>query len=68
MAKKAKKPTKKVAKKATKKAVKKAKKTEALEGPIYTCSVCGAEVIVTKDCTCESCDLICCGQPMIKKE
>ncbi|MEO0118682.1 MAG: hypothetical protein ABIK66_06130 [candidate division WOR-3 bacterium] len=67
MAKKAKKKVvKKTAKKTTKKVAK--KKAETPKGPIYTCSVCGAEVMVTKECTCSPCDLVCCGQPMIKKE
>lgn len=53
---------------AKKRAVKKVKKVEEPKGPIYTCAVCGAEVMVTKECTCSPCDLVCCGQPMTKKE
>ncbi|MEO0096906.1 MAG: hypothetical protein ABIK78_02290 [candidate division WOR-3 bacterium] len=64
----AKKAKKKVTKKATKRVVKRVKKEAAPKGPIYTCSVCGAEVMVTKECACSPCDLICCGQPMTKKE
>lgn len=65
----AKKVKKKVTKKTTKKVAKKVKKEIMPKGPIYTCSICGAEVMVTKECTCPPpCDLICCGQQMAKKE
>lgn len=60
---------KKVKKKTTKKAVKKRiKKVSAPKGPRYVCSVCGTEMVVTKEGTSPSCSFICCGQPMTKKE
>uniref|UniRef100_A0A7V4E3E6 Desulfoferrodoxin N-terminal domain-containing protein n=1 Tax=candidate division WOR-3 bacterium TaxID=2052148 RepID=A0A7V4E3E6_UNCW3 len=62
----AKKTKKRVVKKTVKKRV--TKKATTPKGPVYVCSVCGAEIMVTKECNCEACDFICCGQPMTKKE
>lgn len=31
------------------------------------CSSCGAEVIVVKDCECDDCGIVCCGEPMEPK-
>ena len=53
---------------AAKKAVKKTspkKKKEMEIGACYECSVCGLEVSVETGCDCdETCDLMCCGEPM----
>ena len=37
------------------------------KGDVYVCEECGLEVIINKDCECESCDLLCCGKPLTKK-
>jgi len=53
---------------AAKKVVKKTspKKKKQMEiGACYGCSVCGLEVSVDTACDCdETCDLMCCGEPM----
>ena len=53
---------------ASKKTVKKTspkKKKEMEIGACYECSVCGLEVSVETGCDCdETCDLMCCGEPM----
>ncbi len=38
------------------------------EDDIYVCEDCGLEVKIVKACGCGSCDLICCGKPLRKKE
>lgn len=56
---------------ATKKApVKKAAvKKSPVKGQALECEVCGLAVTVDEDCGCiETCDIICCGQPMKEKK
>jgi len=36
----------------------------AKTGDVLHCEKCGAEVTVTKACTCDDCGIVCCGQPM----
>lgn len=36
----------------------------AKTGDVLRCPKCGVEVTVTKDCGCNDCNIICCGQPM----
>jgi hypothetical protein len=54
---------------ADKKAAAPAKKREvkksSMKGQRYECSVCGLAVSIDEDCGCvETCDIICCGEPM----
>lgn len=55
-------------KKTLKKVVKKGapkKKKEMEVGACFECPVCGLEVSVEKVCDCtDTCDIICCGEPM----
>lgn len=46
-----------------------AAKQKAAKGDVYSCDVCGFEVIVNEDCGCsEAHEIICCNEPMqIKK-
>ncbi|MCX7785739.1 MAG: hypothetical protein N2201_05900 [candidate division WOR-3 bacterium] len=38
------------------------------QGDVLYCDKCGVEIMVTKSCCCEPCEIICCGKPMqIKK-
>ncbi len=37
-------------------------------GDVFICDSCGAEVTVTKDCTCKECSITCCGKPMKPKD
>lgn len=30
----------------------------------YTCDACGMIVAVEEPCTCDSCDIVCCGEAM----
>ncbi len=39
-----------------------------IEGNVYICGECGLELMVSKPCDEEDCDLICCNQQMKKKE
>ncbi len=64
----AKKVKKKVAKKTVKKVAKRVKKAAIPTGPIYCCSICGAEVMVTKEGNFSPSNLTCCEQQMTKKE
>ena len=49
-----------------------AKKTatsnKTAKGDSYVCEVCGLSVIVDEACGCETCDIICCAQPMKAKK
>lgn len=39
------------------------------KGQSYECEVCGLAVTVDEDCGCiETCDILCCGQPMKEKK
>lgn len=38
----------------------------AKKGEKYKCGKCGMEIVVTKDCKCEVCDIMCCKEPMKK--
>jgi hypothetical protein len=38
------------------------------KGDVYVCKECGLEVTITGECDCESCDLMCCGKPLTKKQ
>ena len=38
------------------------------KGDVYVCEDCGLEVEIKKDCGCKSCDLICCGKSLKRKE
>jgi hypothetical protein len=50
-------------------AVKKAVKKSPVKGQALECEVCGLAVTVDEDCGCvETCDIICCGQPMKEKK
>lgn len=54
-----------MAKKSKKPAHKKAKKAIS-KGSELSCNECGLRVAVVDDCCCvESCDVVCCGQPMV---
>jgi hypothetical protein len=56
----AKKPAKKVTRRGVRKSVKK--------GDVFKCGVCGLAVTVDEVCGCvETCDIICCEQPMKPK-
>jgi hypothetical protein len=37
-------------------------------GDVFGCDSCGAEVTVTKDCSCKECSITCCGKPMKPKD
>ncbi len=37
-------------------------------GDVFHCESCGAEVTVTKACTCKECGVTCCGKPMKAKD
>ena len=37
-------------------------------GDCYYCENCGAEVVVTKPCSCKECSITCCGKPMKPKD
>ena len=37
-------------------------------GDVFYCDSCGAEVTVTKACTCSECSITCCGKPMKSKD
>lgn len=37
-------------------------------GDSYHCENCGAEVVVTKSCSCNECSITCCGKPMKAKQ
>jgi len=45
-----------------KKTVKRA--TKSNKGEKYFCDVCGLTVKVDKECSCNPCDIVCCGQDM----
>jgi len=34
------------------------------KGTKYVCNACGMVVTVDKECVCDPCDIICCGQDM----
>lgn len=34
------------------------------QGDTLYCDKCGVELVVTKSCGCEPCEIICCGKPM----
>ncbi|MCD4775677.1 MAG: hypothetical protein K8S15_06440 [Candidatus Aegiribacteria sp.] len=34
------------------------------KGDVLTCSECGLELEVKKNCECKYCEIICCGKPM----
>ena len=51
-----------MAKKGKTKSVKTAIK--AKKGAKYVCNACGVAVTVDKECCCDPCDIICCGQDM----
>ncbi|HLN45354.1 MAG TPA: hypothetical protein VK209_06570 [Candidatus Sulfotelmatobacter sp.] len=34
------------------------------KGEKYKCDECGLVVLVESPCTCETCDIVCCDQPM----
>ena len=39
------------------------------KGQSYECEVCGLAVTVDENCGCiETCDILCCGQPMKEKK
>jgi hypothetical protein len=42
----------------------------AKKGETRKCGECGVVVMVTEECDCEPCDIICCGVPMkpVKKK
>ena len=65
-------PTKKVVKKQPQKQVKKtkvAKRSTLKKGSKLSCNVCGMVVTVDALCDCvETCDLICCDEPMKVKK
>jgi len=63
-------PEKKVAVPAKKAPVKKAAaKKSPVKGQALECEVCGLAVTVDEDCGCvETCDIICCGEPMKEKK
>lgn len=37
---------------------------KAKKGLKYTCNSCGIVLSVDNTCSCDPCDLICCGEPM----
>ncbi|MEO0023017.1 MAG: hypothetical protein ABIJ93_04070 [candidate division WOR-3 bacterium] len=37
-------------------------------GDVLYCEKCGVEVMVTKECGYEQCEIYCCDKPMKKKE
>ena len=37
-------------------------------GDSYNCENCGAEVVITKPCSCKECSITCCGKPMKPKQ
>jgi len=44
-------------------------KKNSLKGKSYECGVCGLTVSIDEDCGCvETCDIICCGEPMKEKK
>ena len=46
-------------------AVKRAPKKKVAKGDTYTCGVCGLAVVVDTVCGCvDTCDIICCSEPM----
>ena len=60
----AKTPAKAAAKPAAKASTKKVAK-----GATYECEVCGLAITVDETCGCvESCDIICCGEPMTPRQ
>jgi hypothetical protein len=62
-------PQKKVAKKVVKKVVKKVAKKGVKKGDAFKCGVCGIAVSVDEVCGCvDTCDIICCDQPMKPKK
>jgi len=34
------------------------------KGDRYECDECGLVILVENPCTCESCEIVCCGEPM----
>ncbi|MDD5195097.1 MAG: hypothetical protein PHQ96_05445 [Candidatus Omnitrophica bacterium] len=50
--------------KAKSKAKKAAVSSKAKKGEKYVCDSCGMIVAVDKGCSCEACDIVCCGQDM----
>jgi hypothetical protein len=60
---------KKAVKKVMKKVVKKVAKKGVKKGDAFKCSVCGIAVSVDEVCGCvDTCDIICCDQPMKPKK
>ena len=37
-------------------------------GDVFYCDSCGAEVTVTKACSCKECSITCCDKPMKPKD
>lgn len=50
----------KKAKRVSKKTAKRSKKNQK-----YECKDCGLIVTVSDPCTCDDCDITCCGSPMV---
>jgi len=48
-----------------KKKVTRSKSKATKKGDFLTCQVCGMTVVVTENCSCGVCDLICCDTPMV---
>jgi hypothetical protein len=62
-------PEKKSAVPAKKAPVKKAAVKNARKGQSLECEVCGLAVTIDEDCGCvETCDIVCCGEPMKEKK
>lgn len=43
---------------------KKAKASKVKKGTKYTCEACGMVLSVDNACSCDPCDIICCGENM----
>ncbi len=43
---------------------KKVKRAKAKKGNKYTCNECGVVLSVDSPCSCNPCDITCCGEPM----
>ncbi len=36
------------------------------KGDVFSCQICGIVCVIDAACGCETCDMLCCGQPMAK--